>query len=414
MQRTLALSYRLAPAAALLLVGCASVTKLAPPSGGKVTTYVQSTRGEAANLYWFDTPSGPVVIDAPLLTSEAKKLRSALVKPYRIYVTAARPERFGGLAALRDGEIPVYSTPAIASEIKDKGDERLLAAQKKYGADVATHVDAPTPAVEERTSDMVAEVEVEFFPIGPARSDAALGIYLVKSRELILGELVNADEHLDLSAGRAAQWHQKLLDLRSIEARHVYPGHGAPGGPELINQTLEYLSFFVEAIKQKAKAGAPAKIAPAELIELRKKLLARFPKHGAQNRIEASIEGEYATQLAALPPAPAATPTEPGPALAPTAPAPTATPTATTTPPVTKKDGVTAAAAPAPALTAKKDETATPAAPATAPATKKSETTTPAPAAKKDEAATTAPAKLDDKAQSKSDSKKKPATKKSK
>lgn len=301
-------------------MGCATVAKIPPPAGGRVTTYVQSSKGDAANLYWFETPSGPVLIDAPLLTSEAKKLRGSLVKPYRIYITAPRPERFGGLAALRDGDIPVYSTPAIASEIKDKGDEKLAAAQKRFGNDVPSHVDAPTPAVEERTSDMVGEVELEFLPVGPARSEASMALYLIKSRDMILGELVNADEHLDISGGRAVQWQQKLMDLRAIEAQHVYPGHGRPGGPELINQTLEYLSFFIEAIKEKAKPGQPAQIAAADAADVKRKLIARFPKHGAQSRIDASIAAEYATQIAALPPAPAATPTEPGPAQAPAAP----------------------------------------------------------------------------------------------
>jgi hypothetical protein len=109
-----------------------------------------------------------------------------------------------------------------------------------------------------------------------------------------------------------------------MEARHVYPGHGAPGGPELIHQTLEYLTFFLEAIKEKAKPGSPAKVTAGDLADIKKKLIARFPKHGAQQRIDASIEGEWATQIAALPPAPAAAPTEPGPAQAPAAPAGTA------------------------------------------------------------------------------------------
>ena len=46
--------------------------------GGIVDRYVQGSLGTHANIYWFETAQGPVVVDAPLTTTEAKKLRSDL------------------------------------------------------------------------------------------------------------------------------------------------------------------------------------------------------------------------------------------------------------------------------------------------------------------------------------------------
>jgi len=80
----------------------------------------ESGDGGHANVYWFDTQAGPIVVDVPLTTSEAKKMRGKMIRPYRIYVTEADPVRFGGLAVMKNPDVPAYTTPAIATTSRSR------------------------------------------------------------------------------------------------------------------------------------------------------------------------------------------------------------------------------------------------------------------------------------------------------
>jgi glyoxylase-like metal-dependent hydrolase (beta-lactamase superfamily II) len=303
--------------------GCAtSSSNAVPGSGGIVHMFKQGAAGGHANCYWFDTPAGPVVVDTPLTTSEAKKLAAELARPYRIYITAAHPERFAGIGVLRQPDVPVYTSPAIATEIKNHGDTRLMRAAS--GGDVPSHVDPPSPAIEERTRDMIADqIEIELIPLGPAESEASLAVYLPKTGELIAGDVIAGGEHVDLTWGRSVVWQDRIAELKALEPKLVYPGHGTPGGAELLDQTLAYLKFFHDTVASRVKPGAPARISSADSMAIKQMVTARFPMLGRPELLDKSIPAEYAVQLAALPAAPVAEPT-------PGTPATTTTPSGTT------------------------------------------------------------------------------------
>src|SRR5262249_1121784 len=115
--------------------GCGPMTELGlvkpkPSNGGIVHTYTEGGDAGHANLYWFDTTAGPIVVDVPLTASEAKKMRKGMIRPYRIYITEADPVRFGGLAVMKIPDVPAYTTPAIATEIQTHGDQRLAVYRK--------------------------------------------------------------------------------------------------------------------------------------------------------------------------------------------------------------------------------------------------------------------------------------------
>jgi glyoxylase-like metal-dependent hydrolase (beta-lactamase superfamily II) len=326
----------------LVLVAAACAPSTNPKEmlpDGKVHVYHQGAAANHANIYWFETPAGTVLVDVPLKNSDAKRLKGSIVRPYRIYITQAVPERFGALAVMREGDVPAFTTPAIATEIRNYGDTRLMKIAKG-DSDIPRHVEPPSPAIEERNHDMVGEVEVELLPLGPASAESSLAVYLPKTGELITGDAVAGREHLDLTWGRSVVWQDRINELKALEPKFIYPGHGTPGGPEILDETLAYLKYFHEIVASRVKPGAPAKITNADLVAVRQQMIAKYPKHGRPELLDSSIAGEYAVQLAGLPPAPAAEPTTtvqggtaPAPAAATPAPAPAkqAAPTKTET-----------------------------------------------------------------------------------
>ena len=221
-------------------------------------------------------------------------------------MTSARPERTGGLHALREGDIPAFTTPAVATEIKDHSMNRLASYHRENPGDVPEAVEPPAPSIEERTHTMVGDVELELLPLGPAESESSLTLFLPKTGELICGDLVAGGEHLDLTWGRSVAWQVRIAELKALEPKFVYPGHGTPGGPELLNQTLDYLKSFHDIVAQFVKPGGSVHASKDVALAIRHQMLLKYPKLGRIELLDKSIPAEYAVQMAALLP-PAAT-----------------------------------------------------------------------------------------------------------
>src|SRR4029450_11880874 len=102
--------------------------------------------------------------------------------------------------------------------------------------------------------------------------------------------------------GRSKVWQDRVAELKALEPKLVYPGHGSAGGPELPDQTLAYLKVFHSTVGEFVKQGKPARITQADAGAIKRRMLAQYPKLGRPELLDKSIPAEYAVQLAELAP----------------------------------------------------------------------------------------------------------------
>ena len=77
--------------------------------------------------------------------------------------------------------------------------------------------------------------------------DAAL--QLLDSSTVVCGDLVSSGYHVNYEDAAAANLDRGLETLRALGARTLVPGHGAPGGPDLLDQQSRYHSTIRDAAR---------------------------------------------------------------------------------------------------------------------------------------------------------------------
>jgi len=147
-----------------------------------------------------------------------------------VIVTHAHTDRLGGLAEVKRRGIPVYSL----------GETARLAAEEKRPA-----IDYPvTSGFDLGPLGIAGEI---FFP-GAGHVDDNAVVWLDAPRVLVGGCLVreiDAETLGDTRYANLAEWPASIraLQERYPAAKTIVPGHGAPGGQELLEHTAELLAI---------------------------------------------------------------------------------------------------------------------------------------------------------------------------
>jgi glyoxylase-like metal-dependent hydrolase (beta-lactamase superfamily II) len=81
--------------------------------------------------------------------------------------------------------------------------------------------------------------------LGAGESAAAAALYIPELKALIAGDLAFNHVHLWLAGGEFSGWLRDLHDFaKPKDVERVYPGHGEPGGKELLAETDRYIRMF--------------------------------------------------------------------------------------------------------------------------------------------------------------------------
>jgi metallo-beta-lactamase class B len=174
------------------------------------------------------------LIDTPWTDTETARLLDWVEEELDAKVTVvipthSHPDCLGGLAEAHRRGARSY---ALA---------RTVELARKAGAEV------PQNAVDGFAEIRVGSRRLELHFIGPGHTEDDAVVWIPREKVLFGGCLVRAatSRHLGYTEeANLEEWPRTLRRMKQqyAEARRIVPGHGSPGGLELIDRTLELLS----------------------------------------------------------------------------------------------------------------------------------------------------------------------------
>jgi len=232
----------------------------APPAaaGPTIKAYTASEQGFLVDSYAVVDGGEILLIDTQLVKPEVEKFIE-LVKTLdgvvtTIYITHPHPDHVMGaqwlLAAFPKARL--VAAPATVEILRTSADKTLaFMKSKEYFGGALKDVLAdkaviPTPLTGDTIKVGSTELKVLSYPDAEAKT--AHPLYEPKTGSLFTGDIAYDKVHAWLKDTPPKGWIAALEDLKKLGAKQVYPGHGEPGGPELLDATLQYLRDFESAV----------------------------------------------------------------------------------------------------------------------------------------------------------------------
>ncbi|WP_282137259.1 MBL fold metallo-hydrolase [Rossellomorea aquimaris] len=116
----------------------------------------------------------------------------------------------------------------------------------------------PTYLFEEKMVIEGSKRKVELHCFGGGHTPSDTFLYLPQEKIGFMSDLVTVDLHVPIYDPEEFCAILKKVKLLDIET--VVPGHGSPGGNELVCTLEKYLSFLIEKTKEAVKNGVPLEV----------------------------------------------------------------------------------------------------------------------------------------------------------
>jgi glyoxylase-like metal-dependent hydrolase (beta-lactamase superfamily II) len=219
--------------------------------------------GILANAYLIETDDGVVVVDGLLRVSDARMLKARIEATHRplrgIVLTHGHPDHYNGVATLLgDGDVPVIATAAVDAVIRAHDAEKEQQWRPMFGDEWPAKRAFPTRIVADGETVELAGVRLQVHDAGPAESHADSYWTLEGTPAAFIGDIAFSGTHAYMTDGHTAAWLALLARLTPVlGGATLYPGHGAPGGVELLAAQRHYIEAYRAAVQRLSPDGAP-------------------------------------------------------------------------------------------------------------------------------------------------------------
>jgi glyoxylase-like metal-dependent hydrolase (beta-lactamase superfamily II) len=240
-----------------------------------VHTYTAPEDGWRVNSHIIELPTRLLVIDAQYTlpyAGEVVAYARTLGKPVsRLYITHYHPDHLLGAVAF---QAPIYALAEVKAKIEAVGDRVASEEHEKRGDIIPARAERPGHIVASGI-ESIDGVRIEFIHLRDAETADALMVGLPDHRMLITQDLLYNATHVFVGEKTFDPWLATLETYRSLSYERILPGHGSPGGLELYDGMLHYLSTARDEYANARNAD-----------ELKQHLFAIFPEHAGRLMVD--------------------------------------------------------------------------------------------------------------------------------
>lgn len=266
-----------------------SETKAFTPKEGKVI--VKEIDGVKFHTYFaqgmvshiIETQDGLIMQDTVQNAPHNRELKlylESLGKPLeRIIISHSHEHHWVGLEMFQG--VPVYATPEVIKEIREKGEDMLQGLKKKFGDKMIPYAGVVIPSFfinpGEETIDGIV---FRYSKPAPNVMGHVLWIEFPQQKALIHHHLAYVGMHAPMPP--IPPRIEILKNLKGKDYAWIMAGHGMPMGPEFFDKTIEYYNTVLTVVEE----APDAKTA-------KEKMMAAYPNYGGVFLLDMMLPAFY-------------------------------------------------------------------------------------------------------------------------